>query len=229
MMTPARTLPAAVSLALFVAAAPARADNAAIPYGKLEAFQSAFNAIPAAQRNKLILEVAIVHSDEKDHSPIKAWVDAGGKHIDIPAAEDGALQLPDRSDWVSQDVLVQTDQPKHTLGIGIDVVATPLPGSTFPVKLLLDAVQQGNDAMRAGARSMGGFLARLAAPASKTVNIDLVTCCGGTATVTGGAGSTVLKQAPSGTVAIPFETLKASADGSVALSAAPKRIGLFGD
>jgi hypothetical protein len=229
MINPSRTVSAALGLALCIAARPAWADNAAIPYSKLAAFQSAFNAIPSSERDRLILEVAIVHSDQKDHSPIKAWVEAGGKRIDIQAAADGALQLPDRPDWVSQDVLVQTDQPKHSLGIGLDMVVTPLPGRTIPVKLLLDAVQQGNGAMRAGARSMGGFLAMLAAPASKTVNIDLVTCCDGTATVTGTAGSTVLKQAPSATISIPVETLKANVDGSVALSAAPKRIGLFSD
>ena len=229
MMNRNGTTPVAFGLALFVAAFPAWAENAAIPYSKLEAFQSAFSAIPAAQRDKLILEVALVHSDQKNHAPIKAWVEAGGKHTDIPAAADGALQLPDRPDWVAQDVLVQTDQPKHTLSIGIDIIVTPLPGQTFPVKLLLDAVQQGNDAMRAGARSMGGFLAMLAAPASKTVNIDLLTCCAGTATVTGSAGSAVLHQAPAASIAIPVETLKASADGLVSLSAAPKRIGLYGD
>ena len=98
MISPYRIIPAALSLALFVATSTAWADNPAIPYSKLEAFQSAFNAVPAAQRDRVILEVAIVHSDQKDHSPIKAWVEAGGRHIDIPAAEDGALQLPDRPD-----------------------------------------------------------------------------------------------------------------------------------
>jgi hypothetical protein len=139
------------------------------------------------------------------------------------------VTLPERPDWVARDVLVQTDQPKGTLGVGIDLAVVLPPGQTIAVSYLLDAVAQGNAAMRAGARALYGYMASLMAPASKEVDITLAGCCGGTATVQGDGAPVVLKQAASGVIAIPLGTLQGQAAGRVTLSGPARLIDLFPD
>jgi hypothetical protein len=201
----------------------ARAENAAVPFARLAGFRGAFDAVPAAQRDKLIFLLSIGHVDKTNHAPIRAWVDDGGKRIEIPVGADGVVTLPARADWVARGVMVQTDQPKGTLNIEIDLAVKLPAGRTIAVAYLLDAVRQGNDAMRAGARQLGGYMAMLMAPVSKEVDITLAGCCGGTAMVDG----VVLRQAASGIVAIPLGVLQDHAPGALTLSAPATAIDLF--
>jgi len=229
MHAPAPCLLRCVFVLALLASAPAWAENAAIPYARLEAFQTIFNAIPPAQRDKLTLVVQMVHADKTNHLPIHAWVDVDGQHTAFPVADDGTIHLPERPDWADKGVQLQTDQPRHSLELGLDMLVRPPPGPTIQARYLLDAVRQGNDAMRAGARQMGGYLAMLAAPSSKTVTIALAGCCGGTASLQGGAAPVTIKQSAAGDVVIPLEALRAHEDSVVVLSAPVVRIGLFSD
>jgi hypothetical protein len=209
--------------AVLLVGGPARADNAAIPFARLAGFRRSFNAVPASQRDKLIFVLSIGHADKLNHLPIRAWVNDAGKRVDIAVAADGVVTLPERPDWDRSGVMVQTDQPKGTLNIEIDLAVKVPAGQTIAVSYLLDAVRQGNDAMRAGARQLGGYMAMLMAPVSKEVDITLTGCCGGTATVEG----VVLRQAASGIVAIPLGVLQDHAQGALALSAPATAIDLF--
>ncbi len=225
---------AAVPLVLQLAASPALADNAAISVAKLAGYQAAFNAIPPQQRDKLVFELQLGHSDKTNHVPIRAWVDANGRRVDVPIAPDGAIQLPDRPDWAASGVMLQTDQPRHSLDIEVDVLVRLLPGRSVPVSYLLDAVQQADNAMRAGARQLGGYLAMLAAPSAKSVAIDVAGCCKANATLMASTaaenpGQTEFTQAPTGTITIPLAVLRASPGAALIVSAPPSRIGLFGD
>ncbi len=217
-------------LFLFLASRPALGDDrAAIPFAQLAKFNTAFNAIPAEQRDKLIFVLQIEHADKTNHAPIHAWVDADGTRTDIPVDPDGTIHLPDRPAWVSQGVMLQTDQPRHTLNTGIDLFVPLPPGRSIPVHYLLDAVQQGNAAMRAGARQLGGYMAMFMAPAAKQVDIAFPTCCNATATVQGTAAPIVLKQGPDGTISIALSTLHDNPDGTITLSVPPAKLDLFPD
>ncbi len=217
-------------LLCLVLASPAWGDErATIPFAQLAKFNTAFNAIPAAQRDKLIFVLQIEHTDKTNHTPIHAWVDADGTHTVIPLDPDGTIHLPDKPDWATHDVMVQTDQPRHSLDTGIDLYVPPPPGRSIPVHYLRDAVQQGNAAMRAGARQLGGYVAMLMAPTAKQVDIAVADCCNATATVQGSAAPTILKQGPAGTIVIPLSTLRDNPDGTITLSAPATKIDLFPD
>jgi hypothetical protein len=205
------------------------AANAAIPYARLAGFGEAFNAIPVEQRNRIQLAVHILHEDAANHAPIHAWMEAGGTRTEIALAADGSIDLPNRPDWAADDAMLQTDQPAHTLKIGVDVLVVPPKGLSMPVRDMLDAMKQGNAAVRAGARHFGGLLAILAAPVSDSVDIKLAECCGGTASLRDGANVRVMRQSPQGDIAIPAAMLQAAPEGVIVLSAPVVRIGLFTD
>jgi len=210
-------------------AAHAWAANATIPFAKLWAFQAAFNAIPAAQRDRIIFLVEFVHADKSNHTRVHAWVDADGKRTEIPADAYGGLSLPDRPAWAAQGVLVQTDQPSHSLQLGLDILVPPPAGDTIAVRDLLEAVRQANGAMRAGARQLGGYLAMLAAPTAKEVDITLAGCCGGSATLKGSSAPMALRQNREGVIAIPLGSLPSGDGGVVELSQPATKIDLFPD
>jgi hypothetical protein len=200
-------------------AGPAWADTASVPYAKLVSVQALFTTVPAAQRDKLILAVAIVHADKANHAPIGMWVDANGTRTNIPVTEDGVVSLPARPDWASAGVAVQTDQPKGTLHVGVYMMIRPPASQAISVGYLLAAAQQADDAMRAGARQMGGYVASLMAPSVHQIGVKLATCCGGMVTVHGAAGDAVLKQDATGLVAVPRDVLWARDAGSLVATA----------
>jgi hypothetical protein len=215
----------AVGVAL--AAGPAWADNATIPYATLAQYRTMFNALPAAQRDKLMFVLAVQHRNDSDHAPIHMWVDHGSKRTEIPVGPDGTVSLPDRPDWIAAGVAVQTDQPHGSLNLGFDMWIKPPAGKTTPVSYVLEGVQQANDAMRAGARKMGGYLAMLAAPSVHSISIKLAGCCDGSVTISSAAGKVAAHEDKSGIVAIEPGVLRDHADGTITASAPIMVLDLF--
>jgi hypothetical protein len=216
-----------LAFALALAAGPAWGDGATIPFATLAQYQAMFNALPAAQRDKLIFVLGVQHRNDSDHSPIHMWVDRDGKRTDIPVGADGTVSLPDRPDWIAAGVAVQTDQPHGSLNLGIDMLIKPPAGKMAPVSYVLDGVQQANDAMRAGARKIGGYLAMLAAPSVHSVSIKLATCCDGSVTVNSAAGTVVVREDKSSVVAVAPGVLRDHADGTITASAPIMVLDLF--
>ncbi len=139
-------------------------ETATIPYENLMALMVQFQAIPVAERDHVLFAPAVVHSNMADHSPIHLWVMDDGRRTDIPLDADGAVQAPLRSDWMANHVVVQTDQPKHSLSVAVSMLLVVPPGQSLPLSTLRTGLAQSYQVMRAGARALGGYLAQFAVP-----------------------------------------------------------------
>jgi hypothetical protein len=164
-------------LAILCIAALAPLSGRAASYSRLAGMQDAFDGIPAAQRDKLLLIQRISHKDPADHSPIRMWVTAGGTRVEIPVAPDGRVTVAPHPDWVSQGLAVETNQPPGTLQLQVDIGIVPPASDTVPVAYLQDAMVQAQQAIKVGARMTAGFLGSLAAPSVTGVVIKLAKCC----------------------------------------------------
>jgi hypothetical protein len=207
-----------LTLFLVCLAQRATAETATIAYAKLAAFQASFDSIPPAQRDRLILSLQILHADPANHTPIHLWADLDGKRTDIPVAPDGDVALPTQPDWTVRGVMLQTDQPRHSLQLKLGLRIRPPPGTSFPVNDLADAVPQAQQAINTGARQLAGLLAIFATPTIHAIRISFPRCCTETVTLQA-SGRTVLTQDKSGTITLPVDTLDAYRGGTLTASA----------
>jgi hypothetical protein len=178
-----------------------------------------FQAIPVAERDHVLFAPAVVHSNMADHSPIHLWVMDDGRRTDIPLDADGAVQAPLRSDWMANHVVVQTDQPKHSLSVAVSMLLVVPPGQSLPLSTLRTGLAQSYQVMRAGARALGGYLAQFAVPHMRHVTITLAGCCDGTVALTTPSGRAVLHQDAKGHIAVPDDLLASDAEGTLVASA----------
>jgi hypothetical protein len=204
-------------LACVVAAAPASAGT--IHYAKLVAAETAFENLPAAQRDKIVLRVVVTHEDSADHRPIHLWVEDGGVKTTIPLTGSGAIDMALRADWIARAVLVQTDQPQGSLQGGVDIgIAVPGAGP-IPVAYLRDAVRQAQFVLDAGTRQAAGFLAMFVTPKVRGVKLTVSPCCAQVAMLTGAAGHEDLRQDSAGQFSVGDAALAAYDGGSFATAA----------
>jgi hypothetical protein len=201
--------------------------SSSLPYAKLVASQVAFAQLPLAERDKLLLNTVIRHADAANHTPIHAWVEAGGKRIDIPLAEDGAIQLPLQPDWITQDLTVQTDQPKGTLRAETDLQIAIPPLEKLTAAYLTAAASQAQAAITDGVRKMAGVLGLLFVPKVKGVEIKFDGCCKNT--VRFGASTASFPENASSVVDIPTATLAGLSAAGVSASGPIKSIGPWVD
>ncbi len=187
---------------------------AAVPYGKLVGLQVAFRALPVAQRDKLALRVKVVHVDHADHSPIRLWVMDGAARTEIKLGPDGEMPDVPVQDWVDRKLLADTDQKPHTVQTEVDLTIRQ-PAGALTGGYLLDAVAQSQQAISAGARQAGGYLATLAAPTVRGVTLKLSVCCAGSASV----GGLQLTQDKAGDIVIPRRALEEARGAAVVVSA----------
>ena len=199
-------------LPLLVLAQPAWA----VPYAKVVGIQASFLAMPPAQRDKLVMQVRLVHVNGADRSGIHAWVLDGDKKYTVPLAADGSLPDTPNQDWIARDLQLQTDQPKGSVRTQVAVLMRPPGGQRIGAAYLRSGVAQAQAALTAGARQVGGYMATFAVPALRVVKIRLAGCCNGTAT---GLGAAVLRQGADGNVAVPVKLLDANADALLTVSA----------
>lgn len=193
-----------------------RDADAALPFAKLAGMQTAFLAIPAAQRDKLVLRQRVLHENPADAAPIHLWVEADGARVPLPVAPDGSFDVPDRPDWVAQHLTVQNDQPAGSLHLQTDLAIVPPAASTVSAAYLQAAVVQAQQAIKAAARQMGGLFGGLVAPGVSGVSIRLARCCTESLSIAG----TVVRQATSATLIVPRSLLDANPTATI-LTTAP--------
>ncbi len=199
-------------------ACPATAGT--IHYAKLVAAETAFENLPVAQRDKILLRVVVAHEDNADHRPIHLWVDDGGTKTDIPLTASGAIDMKLRLDWIERAVLVQTDQPQGSLQGSADIgIAVPA-ARPITVAYLRDAVRQAQWVLDAGTRQAAGFLAMFVTPKVHGVKLTVSPCCTQIATLTGAAGHQDFRQDSAGQFSVPDAAL-ATYDGGIVATRAP--------
>jgi hypothetical protein len=207
-------------LGLILVAALAPVPGWAASYSRLAGMQDAFDGIPAAQRDKLLLIQRISHKDPSDHSPIQMWVTAGGTRVEIPVAPDGRVTVTPHPDWVAQGLAVETNQTPGTLQLQVEIGIVPPASGNVPVVYLEDAMTQAQGAIKVGARMAAGFLGALAAPSVTGVKIKLTKCCDEKLLVVGTGDAVGPKQSADGTVLLDRATLDAHPGASLKASAA---------
>ncbi len=209
-----------IGLALVIVVALAPVTGRAAPYSRLAGRQDAFDGIPVAQRDKLLLIQRISHKDPADHSPIQMWVTAGGARVEIPVAPDGRVTVAPHPDWVAQGLAVETNQKPGTLQLQVAIAILPPVSGDIPVAYLEDAMTQAQGAIKVGARMTAGFLGALAAPSVTGVKIKLAKCCGEKLVVAGTEDAIGPKQTPDGSVVLDRAALDARRNATLRPSAA---------
>jgi hypothetical protein len=200
-------------------ASPASAGS--VPYAKLVKPQIMFEKIPANERDKVRVRVALSHADASDHTPIHLWVTTGGKRTDLPLTPDGVLDWDLWPDWVAEGVIVSTDQPDKSLNadVNIDIGIAVPPERTIPDAYLRDAAAQTQKVIDIGARQMAGFLAFFVTPKVRGVKIKLARCCAEHATLADSGRTQEFPQDAGGRIGIPMAVLQAFGAGTLTVSA----------
>jgi hypothetical protein len=207
------------AFALSAAAQTTSGPTASLPYETLAGQLRIFQNIPQQQRDHVVAGVAIRHAGSKIYLPVKLWVIDGTQRIDIPLSADGIFFGPIHEDWIARHLVVQTDQPKHTLNLGAGLwIAIP---AQRPISLayLQEGMRQTNAVIAVVARAAGGYFAQLAAPRMHHLTMTLEGCCTGTATLNLAGATTVLHQDSNGDIPLPDAALADGAQGSVMPSA----------
>jgi hypothetical protein len=179
----------------------------------------AFDAIPVSERNHVVAGVLVTHGDAGNHAPIILWVQSDGKRIDLPLNADHAYFGPVRADWIAQNLVVQSDQPRHSIEAGFGLWIAPPPARTVPLAYVRDGMKQTDAILRIGARHVGGYLAQFAAPVMHHVALTLAGCCDGTVSLDIAGAKTVLRQDKSGIVSLPDAALADGQNGTLTASA----------
>jgi hypothetical protein len=197
------------------------ARAAQVEYARLAKVQSVFNAIPPAQRDKVVLKVVLIHIDKADHSPIHLTVTQGGKTEAFGATlANGVVLPPLRQDLVAGGAMVETGQKPDTLREEVDITLALPAKRPIPVRYLLDAAQQAQEVIRAGARQMAGMLAIFLAPAVHGVVVGLGHCCGEIVVLQADDRRQSFTQDAKGRVALSLSVLERF-DGGVLTASAP--------
>jgi hypothetical protein len=213
----------ALVIGALLAAPPAWA-NASIAYAKLMAVPITFDTMPAAQRDKLLLSVTVLHKSAADHTPIHMWVDDDSKRTDIPLDAAGNVTLTLQQNWVSRGLTVQTDQPTGTLDLSFNLAIQKPPSSGLTPGYLRDAVAQAQFVLDAGAHARLGFLAALVEPKVAGVKLKFAKS-GQTARLATAGHQTVFVQDDAGEVAISTEALDDAPEGVLTISAPLQGLG----
>lgn len=122
-----------------------------------------------------------------------------------------------RQDWAQRDLTVQTNKPKGSLRTSVELYIKPIGGRQITTSYLLEGANQAQQAITAGVRRVGGYLATLAAPTVHQVDVTLAGCCGGSALLDG----ETFRQAANGKVTIPLAALRRHPDAVLMFSSVP--------
>lgn len=115
---------------------------------------------------------------------------ASGALVDIPVDADGRVAMPAADDLVTENPLIVTNQPKHSLKASVVVDLVPMPGTQMSYTDLMLGVQQFNTAF-----DRKGVMAMMYA--SKAAGLLLFYNDGGHRLVLhGGKGDRVIKSLP---------------------------------
>ncbi len=155
------------------------AGAAQVAYERLIKAQAMFDALPPGQRDKVALKVLVVHENAADTSPIRMMVSFAGKTTAFGTPVGHGVVLPPlRPDMVAGHAMVETGQVANSLREEIDIIIAVPARQPISVRYLLDAVQQAQEVLRAGARQMAGMLAVFVTPKVHGVVVGLTHCCG---------------------------------------------------
>jgi hypothetical protein len=183
--------------------------------------QAMFAAMPAAQRDKVILKVVVVHADPADKSPIHLMVNFAGKTAAFgTSVGDGVVMPPLRPDLIAGNAVVETGQVANSLREQIDFTLAVPGTSPIPVRYLLDAAQQAQEVIRVGTRQMAGMLAVFVTPKVHGVVAGLARCCGEVVVLQANDRRQSFTQDAKGRVVLPLSVLE-DFDGGMLSASAP--------
>jgi hypothetical protein len=208
----------AILVMAWCGAGPARA--AQVAYERLAKAQTLFAAIPLPQRDKIVLTVTVLHDDPADKSPVHLLVRFGGQTGELGRAVGNGVVLPPlRPDMIAGNAMVETGQAANSLRERIDITLAVPGGQRIPVRYLLDAAQQAQAVMRAGARQLAGMLAVFVTPKVHGVIVGLAGCCGEVAVLQANDRRLSFTQDPKGKVSLPLTVLEDFVGGMLTASA----------
>jgi len=201
------------------------ASDASIPYTKLMAVPIMFDALPASQRDKLVLTVTVQHQAASDHAPIHLWTEIDGRRAAIPLTDAGIVDLPIQPKWVAAGADVQTDQPTGSLVLSCNLSIKIPPGAVLRTGYLRDAARQAQYVLDKGTRSRVGFLAAFVSPKVSGVKMKLAVSHGQTARIVEGSRALPLSQDGDGEVMVPMRALDDFQDAALTVSSQVIEIG----
>jgi len=195
------------------------AGAAQVAYERLMKAQAMFDALPASQRDKLVLKVLVVHADAADTSPIRMTVSFAGKIMPFgTSAGHGVVLPPLRADMVAGNAMVETGQVANSLREEIAIAIAVPARQPISVRYLLDAAQQAQAVLRAGARQAAGMLAMFVTPKVDGVVVGLAHCCGEVAVLQADDRRRSFVEDAKGNVALSLSVLTQFDGGTLAAS-----------
>jgi len=175
------------------------AETAKISYHALAELPAKFEAVPAAERDRVRLILRVLSKDA-GHAPITMVAELPDRKIDIAVAPNGDLTLPSDPGLAAADPVFMTNQPKGSLDLDFEFAAV-LPNPTdFRYADLTLAATQANRLVEREAGVMSWM-----APEVKGM---LFTCDGAPGcvlTVHRAAGDRIYSPNAAGIIALKFD------------------------